>query len=113
MRPFAPCQLNAVYDSGDLHLSWVRRDRSPASDGWDQTEIPMSETSEAYDVEILDAAGAVKRLFSSIAAPLVYPAAQIATDFPSGLPSPFRFTVYQLSSVIGRGAGKTASFFFS
>ena len=115
MRPFAPCQLRAVYSgSGDLLLSWIRRDRSPGSDGWDQTEIPMSETSQAYDVEILDGSGAVKRTFANVtAASIVYPAAQAAADFPSGLPSPFRFTVYQLSAVVGRGEGKTADIFFS
>jgi hypothetical protein len=115
MRPFAPCQLRAVYsDSGDLLLSWIRRDRSPASDGWDQTDIPMSETSESYDVEILDSSGAVKRTFSGVTAVLfAYSAAQIAADFPPGLPSPFRFTVYQLSNVVGRGAGNTASIFFA
>jgi hypothetical protein len=111
MRPFAPCQPKAVYsDSGDLLLSWIRRDRSPASDGWDQTEIPMSETLESYDVEVLDGSGAVKQTFPFITTPsLIYTAAQIAADFPSGIPLPFRFTVYQLSSVIGRGVGKPAS----
>jgi hypothetical protein len=106
--------LQAVYAaSGDLALSWIRRDRSPGSDGWDQTEIPMSETSEAYDVEILDGSGAVKRTTSSVSSPtLLYTAAQIASDFPSGLPSPFRFTTYQLSSVIGRGPGTTGSIYF-
>ncbi|HWA31532.1 MAG TPA: hypothetical protein VG867_10545, partial [Rhizomicrobium sp.] len=115
MRPFAPCQLKAVYaGSGDLALSWIRRDRSPASDSWDQTEIPMSETAESYDVEILDSSGAVKRTYSSVATPsLDYAASDIAADFPSGLPSPFRFTVYQLSSVVGRGTPKTASIFFA
>jgi hypothetical protein len=112
MRPFAPCQLRAAYSDGDdLLLSWIRRDRSPASDGWDQTEIPMSETSEAYDVEILDGSGAVKRAFASVtSASLVYSASQIVSDFPSGLPSPFRFTVYQLSTAVGRGTGKTGAF---
>jgi hypothetical protein len=115
MRPFAPCQLNAVSSgSGGLLLSWIRRDRSPASDGWDQTEIPMSETLESYDVEILDGAGGAKRTFGGVTtASLVYSAAQIATDFSSGLPSPFRFRVYQLSSVIGRGVGKTGTFYFA
>ncbi|HEX3674042.1 MAG TPA: glycoside hydrolase/phage tail family protein [Rhizomicrobium sp.] len=116
LRPFAPCQLQAVYDAGgtDLSLGWIRRDRAPGSDSWDQTEIPMSEASESYDLEILDASGAVKRTFPSLSsASLTYPAADIAADFPSGLPSPFRFTVYQLSTVLGRGPGKTGSFTFS
>ncbi len=115
LRPLSPVQLNAVYDaSGNLLLSWLRRDRDPSSDSWDQVEIPLSESSEAYDVEILDSLGAVKRTFSSASSPsLVYTAAQIASDFPSGLPSPFRFTVYQLSSTFGRGVGKTASVAFN
>jgi hypothetical protein len=114
LRPFAPCQLNAIHAGADLALSWIRRDRSPGSDSWDQTEIAMSEAAESYDVEILDAAGVVKRTFPSLpSAAVTYTAAQIATDFPGGLPSPFRFTVYQLSTVFGRGPGKTNSFSFT
>jgi hypothetical protein len=41
------------------------------------------------------------------------PDPQIAADFAGGLPTPFRFTAYQLSTVFGRGPGKTASFYFS
>ena len=111
LRPLSPVQLRAVYASGgDLLLSWLRRDRDPASDGWDQVEIPMSEASQSYDVEILDGGGAVVRTFASLPSPsATYSAAEIASDFPGGLPSPFRFTVYQLSSVSGRGAGRTGS----
>jgi len=116
LRPFAPCQLKAVYasDGSDLSLSWIRRDRSPGSDTWDQTEIPMSESSESYDLEILDGSGNVVRTFSSLSSSsTTYTAADIAADFPSGLPSPFRFTAYQLSSVFGRGPGKTGSTTFA
>jgi hypothetical protein len=115
LRPLAPCQLHATYDaSGDLVLTWIRRDRSPLSDSWDQTEIPMSESAETYDVEILDGSGAVKRTFSAAPSPSsTYTAAQIASDFPSGLPSPFRFAVYQLSSVVGRGSRAMANIFFA
>ncbi|MGN6516308.1 MAG: baseplate multidomain protein megatron [Rhizomicrobium sp.] len=113
LRPLAPCALGATYDaSGNLALSWTRRDRSPLSDSWDQTEIPMSEATESYDAEILDGAGLVKRTFNAVGAPsLLYTASQIASDFPSGLPAPFRFIVYQLSAVVGRGPGKASSFF--
>jgi hypothetical protein len=115
LRPYAPCQLRAVYDgSGDIVLGWIRRDRAPSSDSWDQTEIPLSESAEAYDVEILDGSGNVARTFSSLgAATATYTAAEIAADFPSGLPSPFRFTVYQLSTVLGRGPGKVRGFVFA
>lgn len=115
LRPFAPTALNAAFAAnGDLSLSWIRRDRSPASDNWDSTEIPMSEASESYDLEILDSTGAVKRTFPALASTnLTYTAAQIAADFPAGLPSPFRFAVYQLSTAFGRGVGGTAEIYFS
>ena len=54
------------------------------------------------------------RTVSSVAAPaLTYTAADIASDFPGGLPTPFRFTVYQLSTAYGRGPGKTAQVYFT
>lgn len=111
LRPYAPCQLRAARSGDDVALSWIRRDRSPGSDGWEQTEIPMSETSERYDVEILDAVGDVARTISAVTTPsFTYTAADIATDLPGGLPSPFRFNVYQLSTTVGRGPKATASF---
>jgi hypothetical protein len=115
LRPLSPVQPNAVYSAGgDLLLSWLRRDRNPTSDSWDQVEIPLSESAETYGVEILDAASNVVRTFSSVTSPtLTYTVPQIAADFPSDLPIPFGFTVYQLSAVSGRGAGKTASIVFS
>ena len=76
--------------------------------------MPLAEDVEAYDVEVLDGAGDVVRMFASQpAVPLIYSAANIAADFPSGLPSPFRFTVYQLSATYGRGVGATGQIYLS
>ena len=114
-RPYAPCQIQAVYaPSGvDIVLSWIRRDRAPSSDSWDQSEVPLSETSESYDVEILNASGAVARTFSSLPTPnCTYSAAQIASDFGGHPPSPFCFNVYQLSSTYGRGPAGVGSVVF-
>ena len=105
-RPLSPVQLSARWQSGDLVLSWIRRTRI-GGDNWDQTDVPLAEDSEAYDVEILDASSAVIRTVSVASPTYTYTAAQIATDFPSGLPSPFHFTVYQLSAAFGRGVGAT------
>jgi hypothetical protein len=96
LRPLSPVQLSAVWQSGDLALSWIRRTRI-GGDSWDQTEVPLAEAEEAYDLEILDASGAVIRTFASVTSPAqIYSAANIASDFTSGLPSPFCFRVYQL-----------------
>ena len=105
LRPLSPVQLSAVWRSGDLYLNWIRRTRV-GGDSWDQTDVPLGEAvEEAYDIEILDASGdairTVSRRFHR--RPFTYTAANIAADFPSGLPSPFRFRVYQLSATYGRG----------
>jgi len=103
LRPLSPVRLSAARSGSDLSLTWTRRARI-GGDAWDQTEVPLGEDSEAYDVEILDGAGAVVRTFASQPSPtLLYTAAEIASDFPSGLPSPLRFRVYQLSATTGRG----------
>jgi hypothetical protein len=113
LRPLSPVQLNAVWQSGDLNLTWIRRTRI-GGDSWDQTEVPLGEDFEQYDLEILDASGDVIRTFSSISAPSqLYSAADIAEDFPSGLPAPFRFRVCQLSATYGRGEGAEKEIYFS
>ncbi len=112
LRPLSPVQLAANWQGSDLALAWIRRTRL-GGDSWDQTEVPLAEETEAYDIEILDASGTVIRTLSSTTPSLLYLAAQIATDFPSGLPSPFRFTVYQLSTAFGRGVGTTANITFT
>jgi len=113
LRPLSPVALSARWLSGDLSLSWIRRTRI-GGDSWDQTEVPLGEDVEAYDVEVLDGSGDVVRTFASQpASPLVYAGADIATDFPSGLPAPFRFTVYQLSATYGRGVGAAGEVWFA
>ncbi len=107
LRPLSPVHLRARWQSGDLLLGWIRRTRS-GGDNWDQADVPLAEDAEQYDIEILDGGGAVKRTISACPSPsYAYTAAQIAADFPGGLPSPFRFTVYQLSAAFGRGVGTT------
>ncbi|MBS0472359.1 MAG: glycoside hydrolase/phage tail family protein [Proteobacteria bacterium] len=110
LRPYAPVQLAAARSGGDVVLSWIRRTRI-GGDSWDQTDVPLGEDSEAYEVDILDSSDGVLRTLSSSTSSLTYTAAQIATDFPSGLPSPLRFIVYQLSPAYGRGVGAEASFY--
>jgi hypothetical protein len=106
-------QLRAVWRGGDLYLSWIRRTRI-GGDSWDQTEVPLGEEEEDYDVEILDAAGDAIRTFAAWpVSALVYLAVNIAADFPSGLPSPFRFRVTQRSATYGRGVGTMKEVWFS
>jgi len=102
LRPYAPVQLKTAWSGADLILSWIRRDRAPSADIWDQTEIPLSEASETYDIEILNASTVIRTLTATTPT-VTYAAADIATDFPSGL-STFSFRVYQVSNLFGRGS---------
>ncbi len=104
--PLAPVHVRHSWQGGDLVIGWKRRDRAPAAAHIGLPETPMSETREAYDLEIYDGA-AVVRSFSGVTQhSLIYTAAQQATDFPTGLPNPLTVAVYQLSSVVGRGRQK-------
>jgi hypothetical protein len=107
LLPLAPCHVRHAWDGGDLVISWLRRDRDPASAHLTWSVMPMSEAREAYDLEILDGGGAVARTFPAVPQhSQVYTAAQQAADFPAGLPNPLTVRVYQLSSVTGRGRQK-------
>jgi hypothetical protein len=104
LTPLAPVRLRHAWDGSDLVISWLRRDRDPASARLTHVMTPMSEAVEQYELEILDAGGAVKRVFRAVAQHSQrYSAAQQAADFPSGLPNPLTVQVCQLSSVTGRG----------
>jgi len=104
-RPFAPVHLRGVRDAetGDLHLSWIRRTRT-GGDAWTETEPPLGEAFERYRVEILDAAGGVARAMEVVATTATWTAAQQAEDFPGGVPWPVTVRVAQIGETYGPGA---------
>ena len=111
LMPFAPCHVGFDWNGGDLLIRWVRRDRAPGCSGWTSYDVPMSESAELYDLEILNGSAVVRRFSAIPAASQTYTAAQQAADFPGGLPNPLIVTVYQRSSVLGRGRPKTESLY--
>jgi len=102
LKPFAPAQLRMRREAnGDLALRWLRRDRSLVSDGWVLTDVPMSEVSEAYDLEILNGASVV-RAVSGLATPaFTYTAVMQSADFGSPVTS-LAARLYQIGA-LGRG----------
>ena len=64
--------------------------------------MPLGETSEAYEVEILNGA-AVVRTVAAASPTVTYTAAQQTADFGS-VQSAIALRVYQLSAATGRGA---------
>jgi hypothetical protein len=105
MRPYSPVHMKGVKDhsNNDVALSWIRRDRI-GGDAWEQTEIAMSEASEAYEVDIYNGANVVRTLQTST--PFVnYTAAMQTADFGAP-PASFDVKVFQMSNVVGRGTGR-------
>jgi hypothetical protein len=101
LKPYAPVHLAAVWGS-DIDLSWVRRTR--VGGAWaDGIDVPLSEASESFEIEIYDAAfGSLKRTLISAVESATYSAAQIVTDFGAP-PAQIGVRVYQISAAIGRG----------
>jgi hypothetical protein len=111
LKPYAPVQLGGGRNAaGDLTLAWVRRGRT--SGEWrDLVDVPLGETSEAYEVEIYadGTYATLKRTITGISSQSTsYTAAQQTTDFGSPQATVY-FKVYQLSSVVGRGHAASGS----
>ncbi len=101
LRCFAPVHLKGNRDgTGNLTLTWFRRPRWHGE--WlDNTDVPLFEDAETYDVDILNGTQVVRTL-SVTTTTAIYTAAQQITDF--GAPqSVLSVAVFQRNPLIGRG----------
>lgn len=105
LRPLSPTAVKGRMSGGDLNLSWIRRTRTDG-DGW-AFEVPLGETVESYEVDIMDGGEAVRTLATASPA-AVYTAAQIAADFGSPQSS-YTVRVFQMSAETGRGTMREAT----
>lgn len=107
----SPVHLTGNRNPGtnDWTLTWTRRGRL---DSWrDYVDLPLGETSEAYEVDIYTDGTytTVKRTLSSlISATAAYTSAQQVTDFGSNQATLY-LKIYQLSAIVGRGYALTQS----
>jgi hypothetical protein len=101
-RPYAPVSLKVEQSGSDLVLSWIRRTRF-GGDSWTVLEVPLSEETESYSVDILDDNGDVIRTLTSTTPTLTYGSTDIVSDF-GGSRTSVEFNVYQISNVFGRGS---------
>ncbi len=99
--------LQAARDagSGDVTIAWVRQTRI-GGDPWEPVDVPLGEASEAYRVEILDGATAVRSV-DRAAPSLSYPAAEQAADFGTP-PASIGVRVRQISASEGPGIAAEA-----
>jgi hypothetical protein len=106
LRPYSPVHLQGKRDpaTGDWTFVWVRRTRI-GGDSWEPADVPLSEASELYTLEILDAPGGdVLRTVTGLGAQAyLYSAADQITDFGS---TQFNVAirVTQISARYGAGA---------
>lgn len=107
LKPFSPVHVTATDVAGDLLIAWTRRDRLAIE--FEPGPLPLSETSEAYVVEILDDASPpnVLRTLATSSASVTYTAAQQFDDFGSPVPDGIHIKIYQLGQ-LGRGTPREA-----
>ncbi|MCB1548920.1 MAG: hypothetical protein KDJ41_13960, partial [Hyphomicrobiaceae bacterium] len=85
---------------------WVRRTRI-AGDSWDGLEVPLGESDERYEVDILGSGGGLLRTLSVNSPSAVYTAVDQIADFGS-LPGVVSVRVSQISATYGRGLAASA-----
>ena len=104
LRLWSPVRVKGVWaGTGDIAVTWVRRTRSLSGDSWLAPEVPLGETTESYDVDVLDGAGAVVRIVEGLASPTwTYSVADQTTDFGAPI-TMLRVRICQ-NGQLGRGA---------
>lgn len=110
LRPFSPAYLDATKDavSNDIAITWLRRSRigQTLQSGKD---VALNEAVEDYEVDILDApSGNVLRTISVSTQSAVYKGADQLADSGTHI-STVSCVVYQISEVVGRGYGTSAT----
>lgn len=104
LRPYSPEDpIIEQTPTDDFIITWERRTRLDGEWGQATLEVPLNETSETFDVEILNAAATVVlRTVTVNDNSFTYTNADIITDFGS-VPTELDFNVYQISDTFGRG----------
>ncbi|OBS10775.1 phage tail protein [Acidihalobacter prosperus] len=107
LLPYSPCHLKGKRaSSGDLTITWVRRTRYQTN--WKLDYCPLGETSELYDLEILNGATVVRTLSSLSSPTYTYTAADQTADFGAAQTA-VSIRVYQRSAAVGRGTAAIAT----
>lgn len=103
LKPFSPFDARKALVGSDIVITWQRRTRlAVRTIGPSGISIPLGEEIEAYSIDILptDSSTGVRTLTSSTTS-VTYTAAMQAADGYGG--GPLAVTIYQLSTVVGRG----------
>lgn len=105
LEPYSVINITGTRDlAGDLTIEWDRRGRI-GNELMSGTEIPLSEESESYVIDVLDgnSPSTVLRTLTSSTPSVVYVEADQVADFGSPVPGAVTVIVYQVSATVGRG----------
>jgi len=113
-QPYSPAHPKARKTTADddIALSWVRRTRIDG-DNWEYTvDVPLSESSEAYEIDVWNAGlTAVVRTLTSATESVIYEEADQTTDFGAP-PSSVTMDFYQVNDSFGRSPAERKTFTF-
>jgi len=102
LKPYAPTHITGMRDgTGNLTINWKRRTRI-GGDWRDNVDVPISEESEKYEVDIMSGSTVKRTITSLTSATATYTAAQQVTDFGYNQSS-VTVNIYQISGIVGRG----------
>lgn len=76
----------------DVRIEWKRQTRF-GGEGYDQATVPLNESSEAYEIDLLNASDVLLLTVSTTSPSYTYASA----------PSVFKARIYQMSASVGRG----------
>lgn len=97
---YSPVHLGGGFDTDKAILKWKRRGR--LNNSWlNKVDVPLSELTEAYEIEILKN-GNVVRTLTSTTNTINYSNAMMIEDF-SSIQNELYFNVYQISELRARG----------
>jgi len=100
--PYAPSNVKGARNgAGDITITWRRRTRFGGA--WkDLVDVPLNESTESYEVDIMNGAAVVRVITGLTLETTIYLATDQVTDFGSNQ-DPLTIRVFQISAIIGRG----------
>ena len=105
LKPYAVVHQKAVPSGNDIVFTWQRRARVGGEMRDGEGTVPLSEDTEAYELEIFDGPGGaeVREVTGLTARTFTYTAAQQTTDGFTPPLSQITIRLYQISAQVGRG----------
>ncbi|MEI6573835.1 MAG: glycoside hydrolase/phage tail family protein [Alphaproteobacteria bacterium] len=100
LKPLPPVHGKASRSADGISIHFIRCGRIRA-DSWVPSDIPMDQSQEAYEIEVLDGSRIVRTLSTTTTVAL-YTAKDEMIDFSSRRSS-LNFRIYQIGDGVGRG----------